>query len=68
MFENCTDCLFNDKILLKSQQRFKSDCHNVCTEQINKIVVMMIKDCKDLIKVHNLFQTEQMHLKYAKAR
>ena len=68
MFENCTDCLFNDKILLKSQQRFKSDYHNVCTEQINKIVVMMIKDCKDLIKVHNLFQTEQMHLKYAKAR
>ena len=37
MFENCTDCLFNDKILLKSQQRFKSDYHNVCTEQINKI-------------------------------
>ena len=34
MFENCTDCLFNDKILLKSQQRFKSDYHNVCTEQI----------------------------------
>ena len=39
MFENCTDCLFNDKILLKSQQRFKSDYHNVCTEQINKIAL-----------------------------
>ena len=28
------DCLFNDKIKLKSQQRFKSDCHNIYAEQI----------------------------------
>ena len=28
MFENYTNCLFNDKIILKSQQRFKSDHHN----------------------------------------
>ena len=39
MFENYTDCLFNDKIILKLQQRFKSDYHNVCTEQINKIAL-----------------------------
>ena len=39
MFENYTDCLFNDKIILKSQQRFKSDYHNVYTEQINKIAL-----------------------------
>ena len=26
------DCLFNNKIILKSQQRFKSDYHGVCTE------------------------------------
>ena len=39
MFENYTDCLFNDKTILKSQQRFKSDCHNVYTEQINKIAL-----------------------------
>ena len=32
MFENYTDCLFNDKIILKSQQRFKNDYHNVYTE------------------------------------
>ena len=31
MFENYTDCLFNNKIILKSQQRFKSDHHNVYT-------------------------------------
>ena len=39
MFENYTDCLFNDKIILKSQQIFKSNCHNVYTEQINKIAL-----------------------------
>ena len=39
MFENYTDCLFKDKTILKSQQRFKSDCHYVCTEQINTIVL-----------------------------
>ena len=31
-----SDCLFNDQIILKSQQRFNSEYHNVCTEQINK--------------------------------
>ena len=39
MFKNYADCLFNDKIILQSQQRFKSDCHNVYTEQINKIAL-----------------------------
>ena len=39
LFENYKDCLFNDKIILKSQQRFKSDHHNVYTEEINKIAL-----------------------------
>ena len=39
MFENYKDCLFNDTIILKSQQRFKSDHHKVYTEEINKIVL-----------------------------
>ena len=39
MFENYIDCLFNNKIILKFQQRFKSDHHNVYTEQINKIAL-----------------------------
>ena len=30
MFKNYENCFFNDKIILKSQQRFKSDCHNIC--------------------------------------
>ena len=37
MFENYADSLFNDKIILKLQQQFKSDYHNVCIKQINKI-------------------------------
>ena len=32
MIKNYKDCLFNDKTIIKSQQRFKSDCHNVYTE------------------------------------
>ena len=39
MFKNFKDCLFNDKIILKTQQRFKSNCHNVYPEQINKVVL-----------------------------
>ena len=39
MFENYTNCLFNDKIILKSQQRFKSDHHKVYTEDVNKIAL-----------------------------
>ena len=31
------DCLLNDEIILKSQQRVKSEAHNVYTEEINKI-------------------------------
>ena len=39
MFKNYKDCLFNGKIVLKSQERFKSDYRNVYTEQINKIAL-----------------------------
>ena len=31
--------MLNDKIIVKSQPRFKSDYHNVCTDQINKIAL-----------------------------
>ena len=39
MVKNHKDCFFSNKIILKSQQRFKSDYHNVYTEQINKIAL-----------------------------
>ena len=37
MFENYKDCLFNGEVILKSQQRFKSDHHKVYTEKVSKI-------------------------------
>ena len=39
MFENYKDSLFNNKTILKSQLRFKSDHHNVYTEELNKIAL-----------------------------
>ena len=39
MFENYKDALFNDKIIIRSQQRFRSDHHRVCTEEVNKIAL-----------------------------
>ena len=39
MFENYKDSLFNDEIILNSQQRFKSDHQNVYTEEVNKIAL-----------------------------
>ena len=39
ILENYIDCLFNNKIILKSQQRFKSDHHKAYTEEVNKIAL-----------------------------
>ena len=39
MFENYTDSFFNDKIILKWQQRFESDHHEMYTEEVNKIAL-----------------------------
>ena len=43
MFENYKDLLFNNKTILKSQLTFKSDHHNVNTEEVNKIAL----NCND---------------------
>ena len=34
-FNDYKDCLLNNEIILKSQQRFKSERHRVYTEEIN---------------------------------
>ena len=39
MFENYKDALFNDKIIIRSQQRFRSYNHKVYTEQVNKVAL-----------------------------
>ena len=39
MFESYKDSLFNNKTIMRSQLRFKSDHHNVHTEEVNKIAL-----------------------------
>ena len=43
-FKNYVDCLFNDKTIIKSQQRFRSDHHRICTEEVNKIALSSNND------------------------
>ena len=43
-FKTYKDCLFKNKIILKSQQRFKIEAHNVYTEHINKIPLISNDD------------------------
>ena len=38
-FSDYKDCLLNNEIMLKSQQRFKNERHDVYTEEINKIAL-----------------------------
>ena len=44
MFENYEDSLFNDRVILKWQQRFKSYNHNVYTEEVNKMTLSSNND------------------------
>ena len=39
MFENYKDCFFNDKIILQTQQGFRSDNHDVYTKNFNEIAL-----------------------------
>ena len=39
IFKNYKDCLFNNKTVYRSQERFKSYYHDVYTEEVNKIVL-----------------------------
>ena len=36
-FNDYKNCLFSGKVILKSQQRFKSEAHNIYTEKVSKI-------------------------------
>ena len=38
-FKNYMDSLFNDEVIIKSQQRIRSDHHRVYTEEVNKIAL-----------------------------
>ena len=38
-FNEYKDCLLNNKVLLKSQQRFKSERHDIYNKKVNKIAL-----------------------------
>ena len=38
-FKDYYDSLFKNENMLRIQQRFKSDCHRVCIEEVNKIAL-----------------------------
>ena len=38
-FNDYMDCLFNNEIILRQLQRFKSEAHNVYTEEVKNIVL-----------------------------
>ena len=39
MFQNFKDCLFNNKTVYRSQERFKSYNYDVYKEEVNKIAL-----------------------------
>ena len=43
-FNYYKDSLFNNNVILKSQQRFKSEIHNAYTEEVNKMDFSSIDD------------------------
>ena len=43
-FSDYKDCLLNNEIILKPQQRFKSEKHDVYTEEVNKIALSSNND------------------------
>ena len=39
MFENYKDCVFNNKTVYRPQEKFRSNYHDVFTEEVNKIAL-----------------------------
>ena len=66
-FNDYKDCLLNNEIILKSQQRFKSEAHNVYTEEINKIALSSNDDkrLETFDRITSYFMVEVL-AKYAK--
>ena len=66
MFGNYKDCLFNNKTIYRSQERFKSYYHNMYTEEVNKIALSSNDDKRlqtfDRITTY-LYGTNEMMIK-----
>ena len=64
IFENYKDCLFNNKTVYRSQERFESYFHDVYTEEVNKIALSSNDDerlqTSDKISIHPYGTGEMM--------
>ena len=58
VFKNYVDALFNDKVLIKSQQRFRSDHREVYTKEVNKIAL----SSNDDKRIQNLIESIHVHM------
>ena len=65
MFENYKDCLFNNKTVYRSQERFKSYYHDVYTEEVNKIALSNNDDKR--IQIFDGIETDPYGLNSFKA-
>ena len=50
-FNDYWNCLFKNEIILKSQQRFKSEAHCVYTEEVNKITLSSNDDRRFVVMI-----------------
>ena len=66
-FNDYKDCLLNNEIILKSQQRFKIERHDVYTKEINKIALSSNDDkrLQTFVELHHILM-EQVLGKYVK--
>ena len=67
MFKNYKDSLFNNEVIIRSQQRFRSDHHRVYTEEVNKITLSS-NDDKRMQTFVRRFPMEQMYLKCVRVK
>ena len=67
MLQNFKDCLFNNKTVYKSQERFKSYNHEVYTEEVNKIALNSDDDKRlqtsDRITTYSYGKSEMMMIR-----
>ena len=68
-FKNYADALFNDEVIIRSQQRFRSYNHKVYTEEVNKIALSSNDDkrIQTFDKV-TTFPYETNHLKCVRVK
>ena len=59
-FNDCKNCLLNKETILKSQQRSKSEAHNVYTEEINKNALSSNDDKKLQTKSYHIHMMEML--------